>query len=104
MDKTDKEKVFSFMDIRRKQVINEKSCKIIGCVCNLEFDECGCVRTIFVPGPAKHCGIFGRDSNYAIPFCNVISIGEDIILVCIDEKECLRKNSRIEKKEDIFFM
>ena len=61
-------------DLRQKEVINIKDCKRLGYVCDIEFDR-------------KTCGLFGRDTEYRIPFCRVCQIGPDIILVDIDEGE-----------------
>ncbi|MDY2596498.1 MAG: YlmC/YmxH family sporulation protein, partial [Oliverpabstia sp.] len=36
------------------------------------------------------CGIFGRDSEFCIPWECICQIGEDIILVEIEEKKCLK--------------
>ena len=34
-----------------------------------------------VPGPCRFLGLFGRDSDYIIPWGCIRRIGEDIILV-----------------------
>lgn len=92
-----------FSEFKLKEVINTKTCKILGNVCDLCFEKTGCIKDIIVPGPPKYCGMFGRDSEYVIPFCSIENIGDDIILVCIDEKECLKKVNPKEKCKDIFF-
>lgn len=92
-----------FSDMRMKEVINEKSCRVLGNICDIIFEEDGCIRAIIVPGPAKYCGVFLRDSEFIIPFCNIKCIGEDIVLVCVDEKECLKKCSSKDKFKDAFF-
>ena len=49
---------------------------------DVEFDEkTGCITHLSVPGPGCLCGIFGREREYVIPFCDVKQIGDDIILV-----------------------
>ena len=69
-------------DLRQKEVINEKDCKIIGCVVDIEFDAVsGCIIALIIPGPGKLCGILGREMEYVIPFGCVRKIGDDIILV-----------------------
>lgn len=69
-------------ELRQKEVINERDCKVLGCVADVEFDlKCGRILALIIPGPGKLCGIFGSDMEYVIPFCNVCQIGEDIILV-----------------------
>ena len=41
----------------------------------------GRVTAIMVPGPCRFLGLFGRDSDYIIPWGCIRRIGEDIILV-----------------------
>lgn len=92
-----------FSELRCREVINEKDCKRLGCVSDLEFcPKTGCIQALIVPGPARICGMFGRDSDIVIPFKCVCQIGEDIILVCIDEKECLTKNCAKDRFKDNF--
>lgn len=79
-------------DLRQKEVINECSCKRLGCVVDIEFDvKTGCVLALIVPGAPKICGIFGIDTEYIIPFKCVKQIGEEIILVCVNEEEVVKK-------------
>ena len=55
-------------DLHNKQVINTCDCKILGCVIDIDFDECsGCIKALIVPGPGRLCGLFGRDNS--IPMC-----------------------------------
>lgn len=69
-------------ELRQKEVINERDCKVLGCVADVEIDlKCGKVLALIIPGPGKLCGIFGSDMEYVIPFSCVCQIGEDIILV-----------------------
>jgi len=59
---------------------------------DVEFDEkTGCITHLIVPGPGCLCGVFGREKEFVIPFCNVKQIGDDIILVEV------RKSKEIEK-------
>lgn len=79
-------------DLRQKEVINECTCRKLGYAADLEFDICtGCIKAIIVPGPGKMCGIFGRVSEYVIPYKCVTQIGDDIILVKVNEEEVLVK-------------
>ena len=81
-----------FCDFQRKEVINVTYCKCLGNVRDLEFDEKnGCILAIIVPGPAKFFGCVGREFEIFIPWCKIVRIGPDIILVDIDEKECKHK-------------
>lgn len=79
-------------DLRQKEVINVCDCKRLGCVVDIEFDECkGCINAIIIPGPAKICGFFGRDTEYIIPWNCIKQIGPDVILVQVDEEKVLVK-------------
>lgn len=81
-----------FCEFQKKEVINVCDCKCLGNVCDLEFDEHDrCIRTIIVPGPAKFFGCVGREFELHIPWCKIVKIGPDIILVDIEEKEVRKK-------------
>lgn len=81
-----------FCELEQKEVINVINCKCLGNVRDLDFDEKdGCVRALIVPGPAKWLGCMGREFELWIPWCKIIKIGPDIILVDIDEKEVRKK-------------
>ena len=50
----------------------------------VDFDiKTGCINYIVVPGPARLCGILGREFEYIIPFQCIKSMGPDIILVSV---------------------
>ena len=81
-----------FCELEQKEVINVTDCKCLGNVSDLEFDECdGCIKALIVPGPGKWLGCVGREFEICIPWCKIVKIGPDIILVDIDEKEARRK-------------
>lgn len=80
-----------FSELRQKEVINICSCKSLGCPDDLDIDlKTGEVCAIIVPGPGRVCGLFGRDSEFVIPWKCVKQIGEDIILVEINEDQCCK--------------
>lgn len=75
-------------DLHNKQVINTCDCKILGCVIDIDFDECsGCIKALIVPGPGRLCGLFGRDIEYIIPFPCVRGIGPDAVLVEVSHRK-----------------
>ena len=81
-----------FSELCDKEVINENDCRCLGCVRDIEFDkECGEITALIVPGPAKYMGLFGKDCEFFVPWCKVIRIGPDIILVDLIESEMKRK-------------
>ena len=81
-----------FSDFCEKEVVNVNDCKCLGNVKDIEIDtECGKVTALIVPGPGKYLGLFCKDFEFCIPWCNVVKIGPDIILVNLDEKEMKHK-------------
>lgn len=81
-------------EMRNKEVINIKDCKILGFVADIIFDPCtGCVTAVIVPGPAKICGFLGREIEYIIPFKCVKCIGPDVVLVDVCLENVINKCS-----------
>lgn len=81
-----------FSELCDKEVINVEDCRCLGCVRDIEFDrDCGDITALIVPGPGKYFGMFGRDCEFFVPWCRVVRIGPDIILVEFNEKEMKRK-------------
>lgn len=79
-------------ELKQKEVINICSCNRLGFVQDLEVDICkGIIIAIIVPGPAKFCGLFGKSSEYVIPYRCIKQVGEDIILVQIKEEDYLKQ-------------
>ena len=75
-------------ELRRMEVVNICDGKRLGFVGDVEFDECiGKIKCLIVPGPGCICGFLGREKEYLIPFEDICQIGDDIILVKIEEKD-----------------
>ncbi len=71
-----------FSELRNKEVIHVCEGARLGYISDLGIDlDCGRVATIIIPGPCRFLGLFGRDSDYVIPWGCIRRIGEDIILV-----------------------
>ena len=78
-------------ELRYKEVINECTCKRLGCIEDLEFDEkCGQICAVIIPGQRRCFGLFGKEEEFIIPFRCIRQIGPDIVLVEVDEKAVLR--------------
>ncbi len=76
-----------FTELRNKEVIDERACRRLGYVCDVEVDtSCGRVVAIIVPLSNGFLNVFGRCEELIIPWCDIISIGEDIILVEVTGK------------------
>ncbi len=69
-------------DFRQKEVINIEDGKRLGFVCDVDIDmEKGVLNSIVNPGGGKVLGIFGGDDDYVIPWKQIRTIGDDVILV-----------------------
>ena len=75
-----------FSEFKCKQVINLKTCKQLGRVEDLEFDErTGCIHKIIVPRGNRWDHFLKCKEDYVIPYRDIKQIGPDIILVDICE-------------------
>lgn len=73
-------------DFKQKEVINVSDGARLGYVYDVEINMSkGIIESIIVPGPGKFLGIFGRDTDYVIPWENIKKVGDDIILVDMNE-------------------
>ncbi|MDD7729405.1 MAG: YlmC/YmxH family sporulation protein, partial [Clostridia bacterium] len=80
-------------ELKQKEIINICTCRSLGCPIDVEFDcVTGRLTALIVPGPGKFCTFFGRDSEFIIPWECIRQIGDDIILVEIQEEKCLHKD------------
>ena len=72
-----------FSELRNKEIIHVcEGCRLGYYLNDLCIDtDTGRVTAIMVPGPCRFLGLFGRDSDYIIPWGCIRRIGEDIILV-----------------------
>lgn len=74
-------------DFRQKEVINISDGKRLGFVSDVEIDlESGKIDAIILPGVGKLFGLLGKESEFVIPWEKIVKIGEDIILVELDER------------------
>ena len=75
-------------EFRKKEVINVCDCRSLGCVDDLEFDECsGKIRALVIRGHGRWFGMIGCDCEYMIGWDKIVKIGPDIIMVdvCADK-------------------
>ncbi|HPD01601.1 MAG TPA: YlmC/YmxH family sporulation protein [Acetivibrio sp.] len=74
-------------DFREKEVINIKDGRRLGFVCDVEINlESGKIEAIVIPGDRRWFGLVGKDDEYVIPWDRIKKIGEDIILVELDDR------------------
>jgi YlmC/YmxH family sporulation protein len=75
-----------FWGLTEKEVINCKDGKRLGYVADVEIElPTGRVCKLFVPAQGKFCGCFGKGVEYEICWNQIVRIGEEIILVEIDQ-------------------
>lgn len=73
--------------LRQKEVINVLDGTRLGYVCDVEINfNDGRIEGIVLPGQRRWFGIFGKQSEYIIPWENIIRVGDDIIIVEMDER------------------
>jgi YlmC/YmxH family sporulation protein len=79
--------MFRASELRQKEVINISDGRRVGFVSDVEinFDE-GVIEALVIPGGGKMFGLLGRDDEFIIPWNRIKKIGEDIILVDLDER------------------
>lgn len=86
-------------ELCRKDVINVKDGSRLGNICDIEIDAAdGKVVSLIIYGRSKFFGLFGREEDIVIPWCDIQTIGEDAILVCA-ELQCRR---RVKQKPPFF--
>jgi YlmC/YmxH family sporulation protein len=74
-------------EIKQKEVINVSDGKRLGFVHDVEIDlEDGRIEAIVIPISGKLFGFIGRDNEFVIPWDKIKKIGEDIILVDMDDR------------------
>ena len=72
----------TYSELKRKEIINVCDGARLGCVCDLELDDCtGVISAIVVPGQARFLGLFRGAEELVIPYCKIQKIGDDVILV-----------------------
>ena len=79
-------------ELKQKEIINTCTCRSLGCPIDVEFDcATGKITALIVPGPGRFFCFFGRESEYVIPWKCICQIGDDIMLVEIQEEKCFHK-------------
>lgn len=74
-------------ELRQKEVINISDGRRLGFVCDVEINlEEGKIEAIIVPAGGRLFGILGKESEFLIPWERIKKIGEDIILVDMDDR------------------
>lgn len=76
-------------DLRNKEVINSKNGCRLGCVSDVEICcDNGQLTAIIIWGRGKLFGFSSREGDIRIPWKDIQVIGEETVLVCLDECQC----------------
>ena len=87
--------VYSFNDIRCKEIINVRTGCRLGFPDDVEFDNCTAkICRIIIFGRPRCFGLFGREDDLFIKWCDVEVIGEDTILVSCEDMSHSPKKKR----------
>lgn len=78
----------SLSELRSKDVVNVPDGRVLGKVIDLEFcPHDGRVQAIVVPGGFNAWQMFkGERSGMVIPWKMIQKIGDDVVLVCLQEE------------------
>ena len=78
-----------FTQLQCKEVICLSDGRRLGFICDVlvELPE-GKICAIVVPGPCRFLGLWGRSSDFHIPWGCIRKVGPDIVLVDTKPEEC----------------
>ncbi|MBR1864719.1 MAG: YlmC/YmxH family sporulation protein [Ruminococcus sp.] len=86
--------ITSFSAIRNKEIVNVRNGMKIGYADDIELDtSSAAIVSIIVYGRARAFGLMGRDDDMIIRCSDIELIGEDMILVDLEEKVKSTTNS-----------
>ena len=78
----------TFSELKCKEVVNCKDGVKLGFVTDLEIDIIsGKICSLIVPEQVKWYSCFCSARVCIIPYCNVVKIGPDVIVVSLDTKK-----------------
>jgi len=78
-------------DLRQKEVINVRDGSRFGFISDVVIDvNNGKIIKLVVPGAGKVFGFFGREEEIFIPWCRIVKIGDDIILVDVETEQVIK--------------
>ena len=87
-------------DLKNKQVVCVRDGSVLGFVSDIELNtESGSLTSLIIYGRPKFFGIFGRDDDIIIPWCEIEVIGQETILVQTDPSKYIRYT----KKKSIYY-
>ena len=78
-----------FTQLQCKEVICVNDGRRLGFITDVVVEvPDGQICAIIVPGPCRFFGLLGRRDDYVIPWCKIVRMGPDIVLVDAKPEEC----------------
>lgn len=72
---------------KQKEVINISDGRRLGFVSDIEINlDDGRIEAIIIPGAGRLFSLIGKDTEFVIPWDRIKKIGEDIILVDLEDR------------------
>ncbi|MBW3495325.1 YlmC/YmxH family sporulation protein [Bacillus sp. FDAARGOS_1420] len=72
-------------DFQMKDVVNISDGKKLGNIGDIDFDiDTGKIRAVIISKQTRMLGLFGKEVEFVIPWERIMKIGEDVILVRVD--------------------
>ena len=72
---------YTFCELRDREIVNVTDGKKLGRMSDIAFDAKGKIIGIIVPGEKKFLKNITGNDNIFIPWCCILKIGDDVILV-----------------------
>lgn len=81
-----------FSAFKKKDVVNICDGSKLGRVCDIEFDDVsGNIHMIIVSNESGISSLFCKQECYDIPWCKIVRVGDDIILVDVCTEQVSRE-------------
>lgn len=78
--------MISISEFQIKDVVNVSNGKKLGSIGDIDINvTTGKIQAIILGGSGKVLGFFGKEEEMIIPWRNIVKIGEDVILVRVNE-------------------
>lgn len=92
--------IYTFSDIRCKEIVDTKTGVILGRADDIEFDsESSAILSMVIYGRPKLFGFLGRDTDIEVKFEDISLIGKDAILV--SDSHYLPREEKMDKSKKI---
>ncbi|MCP8970234.1 YlmC/YmxH family sporulation protein [Ectobacillus ponti] len=73
-------------EFQTKDVVNVADGKRLGNIGDIDIDlQTGKIRAVVIAKPGKALGLFGKGEEIVVPWKQIVKIGEDVILVRVQQ-------------------